>query len=120
MLNGTLVNDTWDVNELNNQWFSGQLPQLTNSYSGIHTNYELASINGHFTHYEAIPANAANGSLLAARLLTPTAALTTTSFFRDSSPDYGDSPTLTYSIGCHSGLNVIDGDIAPGAVGQQI
>ena len=51
------------MNDLNNQWFSGQLPQLTSSYSGIHTNYELSSINGHFTHYEAIPANAADGTL---------------------------------------------------------
>jgi hypothetical protein len=115
VLNGKLVNDTWDVNDLNNQWFSGQLPQLTSSYNGIHTNYELSSINGHFTHYEAIPANAANGALSAARLLTPTAVLTPTSFFRDSNPNYGDSPTLTYSIGCHSGLSVVDGDIAPGA-----
>jgi hypothetical protein len=56
---------------------------------------------------------------LAARLLTPTAVLTQTSFFRDSSPDYGDSPTLAYSIGCHSGLNVIDGDIAPGAAASK-
>jgi hypothetical protein len=118
-LNGTLVNNAWDVGALNNQWFSGQLPQLTSSYNGVHTNYELASINGHFTHYEAIPANSANGSLSAARLLTPTAAFTPTSFFRDSSPDYGDSPTLTYSIGCHSGLSVVDGDIVPGAAASK-
>jgi hypothetical protein len=56
---------------------------------------------------------------LAARLLTPTAVLTQTSFLRDSNPDYGDSPTLTYSIGCHSGLSVVDNDITPGAAASK-
>ena len=73
-LNGTLVNDTWDVNDAEQPVVQRPAAAANQPYSGIHTNYELSSINGHFTHYEAIPANAANGSLSAARLLTPTAA----------------------------------------------
>jgi len=120
-LNGALVNDTWNVNDLNNQWFSGQLPQLTNPYSGINTNYELASINGHFTHYEAIPADASKGTLTAARILSPTVAAGNPqlAFFRDRDGANYDSPTLAYSIGCHSGLSVVDGDIIPGAAASK-
>ena len=119
--NATLINDTWNVNDLTNQWFSGQLPQLTSYYSGTHTNFELSSINGHFTHYEAIPANAANGTLPAERILTPTvcSAIRRRRSSATATPDYGDSPTLAYSIGCHSGLSVIDNDIAAGAAASK-
>src|SRR4029078_1859551 len=112
---------TWNVNDLNNQWFSGQLPSFTNNYSGTHTNFELTSLNGHFTHDQAIPADASKGTLTAARILSPTVAVGNpqAAFFRDFNPDYGDSATLAYTIGCHSGLSVIDGDITPGPAGSK-
>jgi hypothetical protein len=71
------------------------------------------SINAHFSHYDAIPANDANGTLLAERLLTPTVDLGNpqAAYFRDNDPDYGDSASLIYSVGCHSGLSVIANDI---------
>jgi hypothetical protein len=65
------------------------------------------SINGHFSHYNATPADAAAGDFFANQLLDPNAATDTAAYFRA-----GTSASLIYSVGCHSGLNVID-DAAP-------
>src|SRR5262249_45087702 len=116
--NDTLINSTWDVNNLTSQWFfPNQLPQLTNPYLGPQTKFQLMSINAHFSHYELIPANDKKGTLLAERLLTPTVNLSSpqAAYFRDNDPAYGTSASLAYSVGCHSGLSVIANDIYPGA-----
>ena len=69
----TLINDTWTQNDLTNTWFTSQLPQLTSSYSSVNTYYHLMSLNGHFTHYSAIPANNI-GAFTAKQLHDPTVA----------------------------------------------
>ncbi len=101
----TLINDTWNVNNLTAIWFSGQLPSLTGTYSGPRTKYQLVSINGHFSHYGATPADATS-DFFANQLLDPTAANDTAAYFRA-----GTSASLLYSVGCHSGLNVGAGAI---------
>ena len=68
------------------------------------------SINGHFSHYDATPADAAAGDFFANRLLDPSAATDTAAYFRA-----GTSTSLLYSVGCHSGLNVVAGAINSGA-----
>ena len=111
----TLISDTWSQSDLTNTWFNGQLPQLTSSYSGVNTFYHLMSLNGHFTHYSAIPANNI-GAFTAQQLYDPTVAagFERQSYFIDPSGDILDAPStsLVYSIGCHSGLNVVNGDIS--------
>src|SRR4029079_2918662 len=102
----TLIGDTWNVNDLTAIWFSGQLPSLTGTYSGPRTKYQLISINGHFSHYDTTPADAAAGDFFANQLLDPTATTDTAAYFRA-----GTSAALLYSVGCHSGLNVGDGAI---------
>jgi hypothetical protein len=108
-----LNNDTWRIDDLTNTLFSGQLALLTNPYSGPYTRYHLMSLNGHFSHYEASPANPGMGEVFAAqRLLTPTVALdsATAAYFKN-----GASTSLLYSIGCHSGLSASDAAFAPDA-----
>ncbi|HEX9442429.1 MAG TPA: hypothetical protein VF909_22265, partial [Roseiflexaceae bacterium] len=112
-------NDTWDANELTDLWFTGQLPQLTSIYcpqtgclGGPNTRYHLMSINGHFNHHEAIPADIAGGTFTAARLLTPTldpAQYPGYAYFM--MPNSASSASLIYSVGCHSGLSAFNADI---------
>ena len=107
-----LNNDTWDAQDFSDIWFSGQLPQLTDSYTNTQTNYHLMSINSHFSHFDAIPADLAGGTFFSERLLTPTVEIDPRqSYFIDfiPSPETG-SATLVYSVGCHSGLNTINQD----------
>jgi hypothetical protein len=104
----TLIGDSWNVNDLTNIWFVDPLPPA-GTYNGPRTKYHLMSINGHFSHYDSIPANAA-GSFAADRLLGLTAASDQTAYFRN-----GDSASLLYSVGCHSGLNVLTSAINSGA-----
>jgi hypothetical protein len=114
-----LIDDTWDVDQLTDTWFTGQLPRLTNTYcsqndcsGGPNTRYNLMSINGHFSHYDAIPADTASATLYAQRLLTPTLDPTAPSPFHAyfMMPLTG-SGSLVYSVGCHSGLSVLDSSI---------
>jgi hypothetical protein len=107
----TLINDTWGLNQFTNLWFSGKLPQLTGSYIGTRTFYSLTSLNGHFSHYAAIPTNLAGGTFSAERILTPTAQADAQAFFK-----INGAPTLLYSIGCHSGMNADDGDFTTSAL----
>ena len=111
-----LNNDTWNVDQFTNTWFSGQLPQLTDTYNGPQTRYHLMSINGHFTHYDAIPAAPAGGTFLAQRLLTPTvdAGFEYMAFFRDIVPEL-ESDSLIWSVGCHAGLSASDAAFGAGA-----
>src|SRR5262249_19702899 len=104
----SLIGDKWTVNDLTNIWFVDPLPPA-GIYNGPHTRYHLMSINGHFSHYDSIPADLSAGSFRADQLLEPTAASDQAAYFRN-----GTSPSLLYSVGCHSGLNVVDGAIADG------
>jgi hypothetical protein len=104
-----LNNDTWNVQQLNSGWFSNQLPQLTSNYSNTNTKFDLMSINGHFSSFDAIPANSAGGTLFAERIYTPTSAFTTSPFF--VTPNDSAGTALIYTVGCHSGLNVPDTSI---------
>jgi predicted outer membrane repeat protein len=98
----TLISDDWGVDEYNNIWFSGQLPQLGADYTAGNR-YHLAALNGHFTHFSSIPAAVGSGVISATRLLTPTAALGAPPFFRVSG-----SPALIYSVGCQGGFSADD------------
>ncbi|HEX9369796.1 MAG TPA: tetratricopeptide repeat protein, partial [Roseiflexaceae bacterium] len=118
-LDSSLIGDTWTVDDLTRTWFANQLPQLAGTYgtgSGPQTRYYLMSLNGHFTHYEAIPADL-NGGFTAERLYSPTvdAAYPYNAYFKDlyfggTAPS--DTASLVYSVGCHSGLSVINGDLS--------
>jgi hypothetical protein len=71
-----LINDDWTANDLRARWLVDRP--------------ELSAINAHFTHAEAEPAQPVSGAVTAAEL----AASQTL------------SGTLSYSVGCHSGLNI--------------
>ncbi|MEP7190041.1 MAG: hypothetical protein ABI901_12690, partial [Roseiflexaceae bacterium] len=106
----TLIGDSWNVNDLTNIWFVDPLPPA-GVYNGPRSKYHLMSINGHFSHYDAIPADLGTGGTFAAdQLLAPTAASDQTAYFRN-----GNSASLLYSVGCHSGLNVLTDAINGGA-----
>ncbi len=96
----TLISDTWDAQDLSDVWFSKQLP-LASTYDGPSIRYALMSVNGHFTHFETIPAKLEGGGTLSATLLLdPNALKPENAFFKQNG-----APTLVYSVGCHSGLN---------------
>jgi hypothetical protein len=108
-----LVNDRWDVDQFADAWFDGQLPQLVDGYDGPHTPYHLMVLNGHFSHYNTIPAVFSDtGTLaqtfLAQRIMTPTASLDERAYFK-----IDGAPTLVYSVGCQSGLNAPDAAFDP-------
>lgn len=84
-------------------WFGGQLPRLGANYSGVQTGFTLTSLNGHFSHVAALPANSFNLPFLAERIYTPTAQIDANPFFK-----IDHKPTLIYTIGCHSGLSASD------------
>jgi hypothetical protein len=72
------------------------------------------SINGHFTHYQAIPADVSGGVFTAQRLLAPTVQPGYESdayFHQVDNPNEFYSDSLVYSVGCHSGLSVLNQDI---------
>jgi predicted outer membrane repeat protein len=105
----TLISDTWDVKEFANLWFGD---------TSTSTSYQVASLNGHFSHFQLYPADAGPGTFDAERLDSKQ------TFFKNA---------LIYSIGCHSGLSATDtafsgqnaallkllqADFAAGIVGQ--
>jgi PKD repeat protein len=62
----------------------------------LDTAHDLASINGHFSHWEAVPADEGGGVLTAADVLGATA---------------DRSGALDFSVGCHSGLSIPDDQV---------
>jgi hypothetical protein len=78
----TLINETWDADDLRAAW--------------LDTAPDLASVNAHFEHWRAIPATTTAGYVENADILNATGDLN------------GD---LGFSMGCHAGLNVPDGDV---------
>ncbi|NTV63230.1 MAG: hypothetical protein HGA65_06800 [Oscillochloris sp.] len=77
---------------------------MINSPYDAHAN-RLFSLNSHFDHWQLLPAQGSEGNFLAQRILTP--------IYQDnpSMPGGYFGGTLGYSVGCHSGYNVIDSDI---------
>src|SRR4029079_17907849 len=82
-LTNTLINETWTTADLTNAFVSGDP--------------DVASINAHFDHHRALPAdqNAAGTQ----NDLFPTSALPTDGRFANG---------LFLSMGCHGGLSVSD------------
>lgn len=75
----TLISDTWNATQLLNNW--------------ANTRQDLASVNAHFDHWQAIPANVTAGTVSATDIIAGTANM---------------SGTVHFSMGCHSGLSVPD------------
>ncbi len=75
----TLIDDTWDRDDLEQRW--------------LEKRQDVASINAHFDHRNAFPADESRGDLTSQDVLNATASL---------------SGTLNFSMGCHSGYNVPD------------
>ncbi len=103
----TLIGQGWKSDALANGWFSGQLGQLTSAYTDAASQTRLLSINGHFTHFGAIPADLTAPLFPAERVYTPTAALGSALFFNGGQKG-SNRPTLLYSVGCQSGLSAPD------------
>jgi hypothetical protein len=100
-----LINDTWTAADLREEWFEGQFTDFyTSTYSVEARSFlSLQSLNGHFDHWQIIPADGGdNGTLLAQSVYTPTGSL-----FTDSNELFFTN-RLAYSIGCHSGYSVPD------------
>ena len=112
----TLINDDWTRTELEKAWFNGKLASEFSATSVNSTtnlaDVQLSSVNAHFDHWQLLPAKNSTGTSAgnfpAQRLLAP------------SYIQVGDNPggyfrtTLGYSVGCHSGFNVIGRAIASG------
>jgi hypothetical protein len=103
-----LVNDEWTATDLGREWFDGQLEA---EFSATRANtatqlsdLSLFSVNSHFDHWQVLPASNSAGNFQAARILN-------TSYISDSfSPDVPGAyfrASLGYSVGCHSGYNVL-------------
>ena len=98
----TLINDTWSAAELQNAWLTN-LGIVVSSRS----RYGVQSVNAHFTHDRAIPAN---------YLLAPTEYVTAAVIYQNNYDPFSPQQaylynTLGFSVGCHSGYNVADGDV---------
>ncbi|MFQ5614629.1 MAG: hypothetical protein ACE5H9_21110, partial [Anaerolineae bacterium] len=88
----TLIGETWTVTDLDNGWTSYSNPD----------GRDLVSVNAHFEPWRALPAS-------------PSVGYTSTHLFYNfhitGSTNLTDS--LTFSMGCHSGLNLPDDDVTP-------
>ena len=71
-----LISDARSADTLRNHWLA--------------TRKEISAINAHFTHDQAFPPHGGSGAVTAGNVVTSTVL----------------SGTLSYSVGCHSGLNV--------------
>jgi hypothetical protein len=95
----TLINDSWNTADLKDAWFDNGFDAF--SATGTYTTqaaFQLQSINGHFDHWEAIPADETQTPFLSAQEILEPQPL-------DGFPRYFEN-RLCYSVGCHSGLNV--------------
>jgi hypothetical protein len=89
---GTTVNS-----DLNDDWWTAA--DLVDAWSLASVKPDLVSVNGHFEHWNAVPA-------------------TGSSLFTNADITGSDniSNTIAYSVGCHAGLNVPDSSVFTGAV----
>ncbi|NNJ11607.1 peptidase [Chloroflexales bacterium ZM16-3] len=113
------INDTWRRADLVSSWFGSALAYVNpltgqgvfnetvlNDPSSSHVN-KLFSLNSHFDHWQILPAIGADttdGTFLAERILKP-------NYVVGFTPGGYFGGTLGYSVGCHSGYNVIDDGI---------
>ena len=112
-----LNNNTWDAKALINLWVRSSAAAPTTVFGNDYTTqtpHSLMSINGHFTHYSAIPAAGAD-VLTAAQMYAPTRSATISayqSYFKRTDmvgrSAASDGATLGWSVGCHSGLSATD------------
>jgi hypothetical protein len=113
-ING-LIDDRWTSEDLEREWFDGQLDTFFSDQApnapGYRTPIPLSSINAHFDHWQVLPAQDTTGNFPARRLLAPDYSEPGGGYFVDS---------LGYSVGCHSGFNVIDRSIAPGTANASL
>ena len=115
------INDTWARSDLESNWFGSDLSTAvyTQPMTGIFSNTvinapyytnpnKLFSLNAHFDHWQILPATGASrvgGTFLAQRIRTP-------SYLSDIYyPGGYFGGALGYSVGCHSGYNVIDSQV---------
>jgi hypothetical protein len=105
-----LINDTWTSDDLEQTWFNGNLDaEFSETVPNTPTNtidLPLSSINAHFDHWQVLPAVGSAGNFPARRLYSPGYAPTpgpSGGYFINS---------LGYSVGCHSGFNVLRSSLA--------
>ncbi|NJM06857.1 hypothetical protein HC891_12730 [Candidatus Gracilibacteria bacterium] len=108
----TLINDDWQRDAIYETWLQGYYTTADEFITGYDVSgssvptqtvgkYQLASINAHFDHWQLIPATGTL-TLPAQRIYSPTVSV--------FSYDYASYFTsqIGWSVGCHSGYNVID------------
>ncbi|NIM95021.1 MAG: PKD domain-containing protein [Anaerolineales bacterium] len=101
-----LINDTWDNILLLDTYQPETNPDADPKLRAPW----LSSINAHFDHFRAAPANFLNSG-------DPAALFGTNHVFSDPTDMTG---TLLFTVGCHSGLNFFDDDLHPGSLnGEQ-
>jgi len=117
-----LINDRWQRADLERAWFDGRL-DTDFSTSAPNSPFNripvaLSSINAHFDHWQVLPAQnpsgAGAGNFPAQRLLTPgydPAAGFPGGYFQAA---------LGYSVGCHSGYNVLEAALATTGAGASL
>ncbi|GAB4425320.1 MAG: peptidase [Chloroflexi bacterium OHK40] len=114
-----LNSDTWTSTDLTTAWFDGPIdtrfPDNTTNDPFADITINLASLNAHFDHWQLLPAVGTNGNFPARRLLTPGYGTT-----RSSPPGGYFRESLAYSVGCHSGYNVIDKAIVAGTANEAL
>ncbi|NTW01978.1 MAG: peptidase, partial [Oscillochloris sp.] len=106
------INETWTRNDLEDSWFNGDLTRsgsiigtgifsttVVNDSYASHAN-KLFSLNSHFDHWQILPAKNTAGNFLARRIIDPS--------YNSTIPGGYFGGTLGYSVGCHSGYDVID------------
>ena len=120
------IGNSWTRSDMEKGWFGtaltatvGTTPTLgvfsdtrlnNPAYSSF---YKLFSLNSHFDHWQILPAVGASsvgGTFPAQRVRTPN--YDTTLYPPSYFPGGYFGGTLGYSVGCHSGYNVIDSTIA--------
>jgi hypothetical protein len=112
----TLIGDEWTSADLTDGWFDGPIdtrfPDDNSNDAAFSTSpLELFSVNTHFDHWQVLPAKGTQGNFPARRLLTP--GYTPNVELLDYPGGYFRT-TLGYSVGCHSGFNVLGRAILPG------
>ncbi len=115
------INDAWTRSDLEKTWFGNDLTTavFTQPVTGIFSNTvtnvpyltnpnKIFSLNAHFDHWQILPATGASsigGTFTAQRIRTPS--YTPDIYY----PGGYFGGTLGYSVGCHSGYNVIDSQV---------
>lgn len=101
----------WNDADLFRTWFDDLYEQYKQSPYTVQSRVAIQSINGHFEHFQTIPAEADGNdtapTVLAQSLFEP-------STHSDNKHLYFEN-NICYTIGCHSGLNVEEDALQPDA-----